>query len=196
MRRHDGLTLGANASHGGHRRHLNGSLPLRGRRGHGGPAPFAAAGARQRVALVLHGKIGAIDRGQGASRAVDNGVPTVDVTVNTYASVVRHLIVANADAFDVDAFGHSWSPALGPALNAMYRFKRSRHEAEASARNRNLCMRIAPRLRELSKRYSLADFYYYGRVGRGADSCERTASHLLGERALTPHPSVLTLTSP
>ena len=138
-----------------------------------------------RAALCLHGKIASIDRGQGWTRAVDGGAPTLDVAVISYAGTVRHIFEANRPTHTVDVFGHSWSPQMGPALDALYEFKRSAHEAEELHRNRQLCMAIGQKLRQLTTALGTTPFTGYGIVGRGASSCERTASHLLGiQRAI------------
>ena len=143
-------------------------------------------GKTLRAALVLHGKIGSIDRGQGWTRAVDGAPPTIDVGVITYAGFARHLFEPNRGTHTIDVFGHSWSPDVGPGLDALYAPKGSKHEREESARNRALCGQIGLKLRQLTTALgSTAEFTRFGAVGRGADSCERTASHLLGmQRAI------------
>ncbi len=140
---------------------------------------------RLRAALVLHGKIGSIDRGQGWPRAVDGAPPNLDLPLVCYAAMVRHLISANADRYDVDVFGHSWNPELGAALDAIYEPQLSGHEHEQLGRNRRLCLMIGMKLRVMTTTLGLAPFSRFGGVGRGADSCERTASHMLGmQRAI------------
>ena len=139
-------------------------------------------GATLRAALCLHGKMGSIDRGQGWTRAVDGAPPTIDVNVISFAGTVRHIFEANRATHTFDVFGHSWSPEVGAAVDALYEPKRSAHEREAIMRNRNLCRDIGERLRQLTLSGALgtAQFMHFGGVGRGANSCERTASHLLG----------------
>ncbi|KAL1527577.1 hypothetical protein AB1Y20_008964 [Prymnesium parvum] len=138
-----------------------------------------------RAAYVMHGKLGGIDRGTGAAvRAVDGASPGLDLLVLCFASVWRHVLVANRERFHVDLIGHSWNPSVGGAIDALFRPRRSAHEPEAVVRNRALCYSLAASLRHrLSS--SNRTFAHYGAVGRGASSCERTASHLLGmQRAI------------
>ena len=87
-----------------------------------------AAAAPFRAALCLHGKIGSIDRGQGWTRAVDNGPPTVDVAVISYAGFIRHLVEPNRATHKIDIFGHSWSPQLGSTLDALFMPVGSAHQ--------------------------------------------------------------------
>ena len=144
-----------------------------------------AAAAPFRAALCLHGKIGSIDRGQGWTRAVDNGPPTVDVAVISYAGFVRHLVEPNRATHKIDIFGHSWSPQLGSTLDALFMPVGSAHQPEERARNRALCDRIGDKLRQLTAALGNTPWSRFGVVGRGADSCDRTASHLLGmQRAI------------
>ena len=143
------------------------------------------AGATLRAALCLHGKIGSIDRGQGWTRAVDNAAPTIDVGVISYAGFVRHVFEANRATHTIDVFGHSWSPDVGPTLDALYQPAASHHEREEIMRNRQLCQQIGSKLVQLTAALGTTDFMKFGVVGRGANSCERTASHLLGmQRAI------------
>ena len=129
---------------------------------------------------MLHGKLGSIDRGQGWTRAVDGGAPTVDLAVVCYAGVVRHIVEANRAMYSVDVFGHSWSPDMGPALDALFAPKGSAHERETVARNRELCTNLVMELRKYTAAHGMTPFAHFAAVGRGANSCERTASHLLG----------------
>ncbi|KAL3921571.1 MAG: hypothetical protein SGPRY_004859 [Prymnesium sp.] len=136
-----------------------------------------------RLAYVLHGKLGAINRGTGPSRAVDGAVPGLDLLVMCFASIYRHVIAANPD-FSVDLIGHSWSPSVGPAIDALFKPRLSAHENEEVARNRLLCSRLDSVLR---RHRSAANLSYtrFAPVGRGTSSCERTASHILGvQRAI------------
>ena len=159
-------------------------MPHLGKGGGGGGGGGRKAGLL-RAALCLHGKIGSIDRGQGWTRAVDGGSPTLDVMVISYAGNVRHIIEANRATHTVDVFGHSWSPELGPALDALYQPKGALHEREEFQRNRKLCAEIGIKLRQLTTALGNTPYTHYGMVGRGANSCERTASHLLGmQRAI------------
>lgn len=139
-----------------------------------------------RAAVVLHGKLGGIDRGQGWTRAVDGGAPTIDLPVICYASLHRHIIRSNPD-YAIDIFGHSWSPELGPALDAIYSPRVSLYQAEERMRNRQLCGQTGQKLRQITQTGTsgVAVFGGFGGVGRGANSCERTASHMLGmQRAI------------
>ena len=171
-----------------------------------GSAPSSSAGGKRRgsgigsngnsgssgllrAAIVLHGKLGSIDRGQGWTRAVDGAAPTVDLAVSCYASIVRHLVEANRDEATVDLFGHSWSPEVGAVLDALFLPRASAHEAEPRDRNRQLCFSVSKMLRERTSTGTPgaygAQFAHYAAVGRGANSCERTANHLLGmQRAI------------
>ena len=147
----------------------------------------SATGGRPllRAALCFHGKLGSIDRGQGWTRAVDGAPPTIDVNVFTYAGFARHLVAANSDAYTIDVYGHSWSPEVGPALDALYQPAGSSHQPEESNRNRQLCRQIGEKLKQLTAALGSSPWQRFGVVGRGADSCERTASHLLGmQRAI------------
>ena len=102
-----------------------------------------------------------------------------------YAGNVRHIVEANRATHTVDVFGHSWSPEIGPALDALYEPKGAKHERDESVRNRKLCMEIGIKLRQLTAALGTAPYTHYGPVGRGANSCERTANHLLGmQRAI------------
>jgi hypothetical protein len=74
----------------------------------------------------------------------------------------------------VDVVGHSWSPEVGPAIDALYRPILSVHESPERARNRRLCATLSVRLRAMN--VSFRGFAAYD----GMDTCERTASHLLG----------------
>ena len=144
------------------------------------------AGKRLRAAIVLHGKIGSLDRGQGWTRAVDGGAPSLDLVIPCYASMVRHVIEANRATAVVDIFGHSWNPDLSVALDALFTPKRSLHERDEFMRNRKLCATIGNELGRLAGDNSTTySFTRFGIVGRGANSCERTANHLLGmQRAI------------
>ena len=122
---------------------------------------------------------------RGWTRAVDGGAPTIDVSVISYAGTVRHIIEANRATHSVDVFGHSWSPELGPALDALYEPKASAHEHDDILRNRRLCLDVGAKLRQLTAALGTAPFTHFAPVGRGANSCERTANHLLGmQRAI------------
>ena len=134
----------------------------------GGSAPPTG---RLRAALVLHGKLGSIDRGQGWSRAVDGAAPSLDLVAISYATMARHILQANRDQFTVDVFGHSWSPDLGPAIDALFQPKRSVHQREETHRNRMLCTTIGQQLRQVTASVGIAQFAHYGAVGRGANSC-------------------------
>ena len=162
------------------------------RRPHGGGgggrknSTTPSTGKRLRAALVLHGKMGSIDRGQGWTRAVDGAAPTIDVGVIAYAGFVRHLFEPNRASYSIDVFGHSWSPEVGPSLDALFQPTGSLHQREEVARNRALCREIGEKLRQLTAALgTVAVYMHFGSVGRGANSCERTASHLLGmQRAI------------
>jgi hypothetical protein len=137
---------------------------------------------------VLHGKLGGIDRGQGWTRAVDGAEPTIDLAVICYAGATRHIVEANRAEAAIDIFGHSWSPEIGQALDALWQPRASVHEAEPRARNRQLCLTVGKMLHDATSDGSGvhgAPFAGFGGVGRGANSCERTANHLLGiQRAI------------
>jgi hypothetical protein len=152
-----------------------------------GGAAVAASG-KLRAALVLHGKLGGIDRGQGWTRAVDGAEPTIDLAVICYAGATRHIVEANRAEAAIDIFGHSWSPEIGQALDALWQPRASVHEAEPRARNRQLCLTVGKMLHDATSDGSGvhgAPFAGFGGVGRGANSCERTANHLLGiQRAI------------
>ena len=138
-----------------------------------------------RAALVLHGKLGSLDRGQGWTRAVDGMAPNIDLAVISYASVVRHLVEANRDEYSIDVFGHSWSPEVGTVLDALFRPKESKHERETMAQNRELCASLLIKLRQFTVAHGMTPMMNFAAVGRGANSCERTVSHLLGmQRAI------------
>ena len=134
---------------------------------------------QRRAALVLHGKIGSL-----AGRSINSG-PGLDVIVLSYATTLRHIVQANADDYRIDVFGHSWSPEVGPALDALYKPTASLHQRVEQLRNRALCQDAAARLQELSVPLKLGPFSGGFAQVSGVGSCERTASHLLGmKRAL------------
>ena len=134
---------------------------------------------QRRAALVLHGKLGSL-----AGRSISSG-PGLDVIVLSYATTLRHIIQANSADYSVDTFGHSWSPEVGAALDALYKPTRSSHERVEQQRNRALCQDAAARLQELSGPLKLGPFSGGFAQVSGVSSCERTASHLLGmQRAL------------
>lgn len=133
-----------------------------------------------RAAYVMHGKLGALDRGTGAAvRAVDGATAGLDLVAMCYAALRRHVIEANRKEYTVDLIGHSWNPEVGPALDALFNLRASAHEQQTLMRNRALCFKIMAFLRECKSAINVS-FEHYGLVGRGASSCERTASHMLG----------------
>ena len=69
---------------------------------------------------------------------------------------------------------------MASALDALFMPTASQHENEEVDRNRRLCADIAEKLRKVSAANGSAQFSGFGRVGNRADSCERTASHVLG----------------
>ena len=104
-----------------------------------------------RAAVVFHGKLGSLDRGTGAAtRAVDGAVPGLDMLVMCYATLMRNVIQPNLHAYAVDIITHSWNPPVGEALDSLYRPRASAHEPEQTSRNRALCFRIMPLMRELA----------------------------------------------
>ena len=145
-------------------------------------APGGRSTALSPAALILHGKLGRFDRGVAGSpaRAVQAGVTgSLDLAVFCYAAFVRHIIEPSRHAgLDVQVFGHSWSPDIGEALDALFRPRASSHEPEATERNHRLCRSIADRLRQSPSANGFNGFYFGGDWAQ--DSCERTASHLLG----------------
>ena len=177
---------------GGNGTRHSGGLEGKATRGSGGGkrrgGTALVASGKLRAALVLHGKLGGIDRGQGWTRAVDGAEPTIDLAVICYAGATRHIVEANRAEAAIDIFGHSWSPEIGQALDALWQPRASVHEAEPHARNRQLCLTVGKMLRDATNSGSGvhgAPFAGFGGVGRGANSCERTANHLLGiQRAI------------
>jgi hypothetical protein len=139
-----------------------------------------------RAAVVLHGKLGSLDRGTGApTRSVDGATPGLDLLVMCYATLVRHIMQPNVATHAVDVIAHSWNPPVGPVLDALYRPRISAHEPEEISRNRALCIKLGPQLRDRAAHTPNTTFHRFGAVGRGTSSCERTASHLLGmQRAI------------
>ena len=99
---------------------------------------------KRRAALILHGKLGSL-----AGRSIASG-SGLDVVVISYATTIRHIIQANSEDYTIDTFGHSWSPEIGPALDALYKPKRSLHERVETRRNRVVCQDAATRLQQLS----------------------------------------------
>jgi hypothetical protein len=138
---------------------------------------------RRRVAaaIVLHGKLGRFDRGvEGEpTRAVHAGVVgALDLAVFCYAGYVRHVLEPSRSAgLDVHFFGHSWSPTIGKALDALFRPRASSHEPEEVKRNHRLCRELEVSLLRVGNGFQ---GFFTGMDGWGQNSCERTASHLLG----------------
>lgn len=132
------------------------------------------------AALVLHGKLGSFDRGVAPSRSVQAGVRgALDLAVLCYAAFVQHVIEPSRhEGLDMHIFAHSWNPELGDALDALYQTRLSLHELEAVERNRRLCGTVDSRLRWHPTVKGFRGFFMDG--GWAQDSCERTASHLLG----------------
>ena len=68
---------------------------------------------------------------------VDNAAPTIDVGVISYAGFVRHVFEANRATHTIDVFGHSWSPDVGPTLDALYQPAASHHEMSTCSSGEN-----------------------------------------------------------
>ena len=136
-----------------------------------------------RAALVLHGKLGALTGAR--TRAVDNAQPTLDLIVMCFAAMVRNVIEPNRADYAVDIIGHSWNPGpIADTLDRVYLPVASAHEQEEIRRNNALCLDVATKLRSQATILNRS-FTRFGFVGRGASSCVRTASHLLGiQRAI------------
>ena len=86
------------------------------------------------LAVVLHGKIGDMQR-PGISptsvRAVDGAHASPQLVAMCFAALVRHVIEPNLERFHVGIVGHSWSPAIGEVIGALFRpfLVSSRHES-------------------------------------------------------------------
>ena len=137
------------------------------------------------IALVLHGKIGAFARpGASSGRAVDNAEPNLDMLALAYSTVVRHILTANANV--VDIIGHSWSPSVGAAVDALFQVRASSHQPEETKRNRQVCEELAKplmgRKAAAAKSWPESVPFSFANVGHGTSSCERTASQLLSMR--------------
>ena len=116
-----------------------------------------------KLAIVLHGRMGGLaSQHSGAApralRSFDGAVPSVASAAACAASLLRHVIVPNRRRYTVDVIGHSWSPEIGAALDALFAPKRSKHESV-----------FAP----------LASFRC-PITGFSPGYCHRTVSHMLG----------------
>ena len=88
---------------------------------------------RPRLAVVLHGKVGGVaslapGAPPRATRSFENAQPSVAAAALCAASLARHVLAPNRAHFDVDVVGHSWSPEVGAALDALFAPVRSVHE--------------------------------------------------------------------
>ena len=87
----------------------------------------------QKLAIVLHGKLGDVKRpgySSGSVRSVDGARASPQMITMCFASLVRHIVQPNTYRFQVDVVGHSWSPEVGGLLDALFRplLASSRHE--------------------------------------------------------------------
>ena len=133
-----------------------------------------------RVALVLYGKVGAFDRGT-PYRTVDGAPPALDLLTLAWVGVARYVLAANRQAGTmVDVIGHSWSPEIGEALDDLFKLRHSLHEEGDRTRNARMCERLAADLKGWLRTAGFSPpAQAFKRSGR-ENSCERTASHLLG----------------
>ena len=77
----------------------------------------------ERIAVVLHGKIGSF-----YARALEGASADPRMVALSYRSLVRHVVQPNIGAYAVDVFGHSWSPEVGQLIDALYEPRRSKHQ--------------------------------------------------------------------
>ena len=79
--------------------------------------------ASARVAVVLYGRIGALDHSDGTKfRSRDGGTASAPMLVMVYAAFVRHVLrPAEQSGTAVDVFGHSWSPEVEELLTLLWR---------------------------------------------------------------------------
>ncbi|KAL3904378.1 MAG: hypothetical protein SGPRY_011304 [Prymnesium sp.] len=120
------------------------------------------AGGKGRLAVVLHGKLGnfpsLLPHAQSRpTRALENAQPSAQLGVLCALSMLRNVVRPNARAFSVDVIGHSWSPAVGGVLDAIYQPVRSLHEPEPSGGcppalfERRYCERTRAHIRGISR---------------------------------------------
>ena len=115
------------------------------------------------MAVVLHGRMGGMASlvpGAPARpiRSLEGAVPSIASATLCAASLERHVIAPNRARFAIDVIGHSWSPEIGAALDALYAPRRSLHEHGVPMSRNFRCPAT-----------SFALHY-----------CHRTVSHLLG----------------
>lgn len=127
-----------------------------------GVSRMSHVGRHFEVAIVLHGRMGNIapllpGAPPRATRSLDGAASSVASAALCAFSLERHVIAANAEVQRFDVFGHSWSPEIGAALDALYAPTLSVHERGIPL-SRFRCP--AP---QFEARY-----------------CHRTVSHLLG----------------
>lgn len=112
--------------------------------------------------MVLHGKLGnfpsLLPHAQSRpTRALENAQPSAQLGVLCALSMLRNVVRPNARAFSVDVIGHSWSPAVGGVLDAIYQPVRSLHEPEPSGGcplalfERRYCERTRAHIRGISR---------------------------------------------
>ena len=126
------------------------------------------------LAVVLSGKLGSFGRPGGSGRAVDDAHPTLDVLGLSWNTIVRHVLAANP-AGPLDIIGHSWSPSVGAAVDALFQVRLSSHQPEELERNRHICQELVAPLLGMRQ-------VTFATVGHGRSSCERTASQMLSLR--------------
>jgi hypothetical protein len=128
--------------------------------------PASTALRTQRVALLLHGKLGTWTASSEFSRAGS----TPDTLVRLAHSSLHEFVLAPSARRGVicDLFVHSWNPEVGPLLDELYRPLRSAHEAPhptnvsfTKVHSQMLSLRSALRWKRQVER---ADGFEYGLV--------------------------------
>lgn len=133
--------------------------------------------ARPRLAILFAGKVGDTSRVPGWTpyrelRSSKGALPSVAMLAAAAASIVQHVVEANADAFDTECLGHSWHPELSEALDALFALRRSLHEPMLFSRT--AAKSAAGRAAAAAANCTAAAFPRY------ALHCTRTYSQLLG----------------
>ena len=128
--------------------------------------------AAPRFAVLLHGKVGGLksdlpalegrrEEPSESPRAFDNAAASPAMLALCAASVERLVVSPNRGQYAVDVLGHSWSPEVGPLLDALFSPAASTHEQPVRPTRCPNASSWDPRL------------------------CHRTRSHMLGiQRAL------------
>ena len=123
-----------------------------------------------RGALVLHGKLGSLDRGLGIPvRALDGARPSSLLPVLAYAGFARHVLKPSSRSLTMDVIGHSWSPMARAMLDSLFQPMLSAHEPENVTGDTALCSRLA---------VQLEGWAAPPKINMG--QCIRTRSHLQG----------------